>query len=147
MTSQVESPMAPAAWWRRAAAVLIDGAMLMAVSFFLRDSVGPQSTLQRGDGFIPWMIVLGGLYSSALTGVLGQTVGKVITGVRVTRPDGTRIGFGRAFARWLITGALWMFGVWVGGLIDSIAALLDRQGRTLHDRVADTIVIRARQWA
>ena len=80
---------------------------------------------------------------TALTGRgPGQTLGKKIFDVRVVRPDGAHIGYARAFLRWAVTGSLWMFGVWLGGIIDSLVALLGERGRTLHDLAIDTLVIR-----
>ena len=68
---------------------------------------------------------------------------KVLLGIRVARPDGVSIGYARAFLRWLVTGALWMFGLWIGGIIDSLVALIDSRRRTIHDMLVGSVVLRA----
>lgn len=65
-----------------------------------------------------------------LTAVSGVTVGKRVTGVRVARTDGRRPGFG-----WALLRTVLLFCV--------VPPLLtDRDLRGLHDRAADTIVVR-----
>lgn len=65
-----------------------------------------------------------------LTAVSGLTVGKRLLGLRVIRTDGSRPGFKWAALRTLL-------------LICVIPPLLsDRDLRGLHDRAADTIVVR-----
>jgi uncharacterized RDD family membrane protein YckC len=65
-----------------------------------------------------------------LTAISGLTVGKRLFGIRVIRTDGSRPGFGWAFVRTLL-------------LFFLLPPLLyDRDRRGLHDRAADTIVVR-----
>ena len=66
----------------------------------------------------------------ANTATTGFTVGKRLTGIRAVRTDGGIIGPGWALVRTLI-------------LLTVVPPLLtDRDLRGLHDRAADTIVIR-----
>ncbi len=66
----------------------------------------------------------------ALTALIGTTVGKRLLGLRVIRTDGRPVGFGWAAVRTLL-------------LLTVIPPLLtDRDLRGLHDRAADTIVVR-----
>ncbi len=65
-----------------------------------------------------------------LTAVSGLTVGKRLLGIRVIRTDGSRPGFGWAAVRTLLL------------LFLVPACLSDRDLRGLHDRAADTIVVR-----
>ncbi len=73
-------------------------------------------------------------------GRTGQTLGKKVSGIRVVgRQDGQPIGSGRALGRWLfawlISGSICYLGyLW---------ALWDPQKQTWHDKVVDTVVIRA----
>lgn len=75
----------------------------------------------------------------------GQTIGKMLVGVRIVRVDGSRAALGRLFGlRWLLPGVI--ASVPVAGPIFSIADVLfifraDR--RCLHDLIADTIVVEA----
>jgi len=65
-----------------------------------------------------------------LTAVSGLTVGKRLLGIRAVRTDGSRPGFGWAALRTLLL------------LVVIPACLSDRDLRGLHDRAADTIVVR-----
>jgi uncharacterized RDD family membrane protein YckC len=75
----------------------------------------------------------------------GQTIGKKILGIKVVRKDGRKAGVGRIF--WLrnVVNALPGFVPLVGGLYGLVDALIifGQARRCLHDRIADTIVIRA----
>jgi len=65
-----------------------------------------------------------------LTALTGLTLGKRLTGIRVVRLDGKPVGFGWALVRTLL-------------LLAVIPPLVtDRDLRGLHDRAANTIVIR-----
>lgn len=65
-----------------------------------------------------------------LTAISGLTVGKRLLGMRVIRTSGGRPGFGWAALRTLLL------------LFVVPACLTDRDQRGLHDRAADTIVVR-----
>ena len=73
-------------------------------------------------------------------GRTGQTLGKKVSGIKVVgRQDGQPIGSGRAFGRWmfasLISGSICYLGyLWV---------LWDPQKQTWHDKIVDSLVIRA----
>lgn len=77
-----------------------------------------------------WTLLVFGLEVYLLTAVSGLTVGKRLFGIRVIRTDGGRPGFGWALLRTVL-------------LLCVVPALLaDRDLRGLHDRAADTIVVR-----
>lgn len=65
-----------------------------------------------------------------LTAISGLTVGKRLLGLRTVRTDGSRPGFGWAAVRTLLL------------LCVVPACLSDRDLRGMHDRAADTIVVR-----
>lgn len=72
--------------------------------------------------------------------VRGQSVAKWVLGIRLERPDGSLPGFLRAvvlrecvFALLALTGIL--------ALVD-VAFIFERNRQTLHDRLADTRVVR-----
>lgn len=65
-----------------------------------------------------------------LTAVSGLTVGKRLLGIRVIRTDGSQPGFAWAALRTVLL------------LFVIPACLTDRDMRGLHDRAADTIVVR-----
>lgn len=77
-----------------------------------------------------WTIVVFAIEVYLLTAVSGFTVGKRLVGIRVARLDGKPIGFLWALVRTLL-------------LLTVIAPLVtDGDLRGLHDRAANTVVIR-----
>ena len=82
------------------------------------------------------MALMGG-YFIILEGGPGQTLGKKALGLRVVTPEGERIGYLKAFARYI--GRI-ISGVILG--IGFIMAAFDDEKRTLHDRMCDTRVVR-----
>lgn len=78
------------------------------------------------------------LYFATLISLNGQTIGKYIMGVRVVRVDGRRMTFWRGVLRWV--------GYFLSALplgLGFLMALVDDQRRTLHDRLAGTVVVYA----
>ncbi len=107
-----------------------------------------------------WLIVVGlGAYTILATAFFGRTIGKAIVGTRVVRSDDFEPpGLGKAMLRWLVVSwgellALVMAtapdavdaGVFVVLVVTYSPILWDRRGRGWHDRLADTLVIRARE--
>jgi uncharacterized RDD family membrane protein YckC len=82
-------------------------------------------------------------YELVLTAIKGQTVGKMIMGIKVVRSaDGQVPGFGPSFMRWLlpIIGAV-ICGI--GQILVYLSPLFDSSGRVQgwHDKAANTLVI------
>lgn len=87
------------------------------------------------------------------TAVGGRTLGKALTGLRVIRPDGGPVGWGRssiratiALAPWWVTllPIRWIALVSYGWLLVLAASTaLDAEHRGLHDRAAGTVVVRS----
>ncbi len=108
-----------------------------------RRSVSLLSFLLTGILFLVYATVLVG-------GQRGQTVGMMAVGVRAVR-DGTRdvVGYGPAFGRSLMEQVLRLLGavslvLGLPWLLDMLWPLWDARNQTLHDKVAKTVVIRAR---
>jgi uncharacterized RDD family membrane protein YckC len=85
--------------WKRAAAIFVDGLLFLPFVYF--------ETFLYEPG-VPVAVVIGGLltawfgylfYDVYLHGRYGQTVGKMVLGIRVVRTDDSPIGFGRALFR------------------------------------------------
>jgi uncharacterized RDD family membrane protein YckC len=98
-----------------------------------------------GAFFGAWAItiVLTVAYELVMTAIKGQTVGKMIMGIKVVKSaDGQVPGFGPAFMRWLlpIIGAA-ICGI--GALLVYLSPLFDSSGRVQgwHDKAANTLVI------
>jgi len=73
-----------------------------------------------------------------LAGLTGRTLGKWATGLRIERMDGSAPGIGWAFLRHFVGYPLSFLLLGLGFLI----ATLTVRGRTLHDMIAGTIVVR-----
>jgi uncharacterized RDD family membrane protein YckC len=89
----------------------------------------------------PWLITL--LYFVVLEGLLGATVGKFLTGIRVVRDDGTKLAWSASLVRnllrvvdaipYVLPYLLGAVVMWTGG---------ERKQR-VGDRAAHTVVIRS----
>jgi uncharacterized RDD family membrane protein YckC len=78
-----------------------------------------------------WTLVVFSVEVWLLTALTGFTLGKRVLGIRVARLDGRPVGFGWALVRTIL-------------LITVIPPLVtDRDLRGLHDRAANTIVLRS----
>ena len=136
----------PARYGRRVAAWALDCVIVYSIALAVAVTVlvitAPDGRLssqgQTGVGLLIVMIVP--MYSAILHGIWhGQTIGKNAFGIAVRRLDGMEIGLGRSFARSYARAAGWLFfPVWV---LDSLWPLWERNNRTLHDLVAETVVI------
>jgi|SRR5271156_122088 uncharacterized RDD family membrane protein YckC len=110
-------PMSAAGMPRRLAALFIDWLLCMVIAYGLL-----RSPL--------WTIVVFAVEVFMLTALTGFTVGKRLVGIRVMRTNGGPVGFRWALLRTAI-------------LLTVVPPLLtDRDLRGLHDRAADTIVVR-----
>jgi len=84
-------------------------------------------------------MVIGACYEAFFVANLWATPGKMVIGVKVVRPDGSRVSLGRAFGRY--------FAKILSGLILAIGYIMigfDSQKRGLHDMICDTRVIKSR---
>lgn len=127
---------------RRFVALLIDGLItaLAWVPFAETSSVdGVYSIRWEGMDFvIPVAITLA--YFVVLEGGFGATVGKVVLGIRVRRPDGSRIGFGPALTRNLAR-VVDAFPYVIPYLVGGIAVIRSETDQRFGDRWAKTVVI------
>lgn len=144
-----------AGFWIRVAASIIDAIILGTANFILQfvftsfasmpdmsDAItnNPQMLHQFIMPFIIFLIIqiaVGIGYPTFFVGKYGATPGKMICGLKIIRPDGSRVSYLRAFARY--------FAQMLSGLILCIGYLMvafDDECRALHDRICDTRVIR-----
>lgn len=78
-----------------------------------------------------------GLNSIVLQGLTGASIGKFMTGLRVVREDGRRVGFGWNLLRQLLTI---VDGI-CGGIVGLIVALTSKGHRRVGDMAASTYVV------
>jgi uncharacterized RDD family membrane protein YckC len=127
---------------RRAAAGLIDVAILLGIDFLIIYSTLQMSSLTLADWALlpaaPMLAFLGLLklsYFGAFTAACGQTIGKMAMRIRVIADDAT-LDPARAARRTLMS-AVSLLAVGTG----FIPVLLDPDRRALHDRLAGTRVV------
>ena len=130
-----------AGFWVRFGAWLIDAVILAAVQIGLI-AIWPGFSEYFDENSGPhWVdllpFVLGVLYYTVGVGVWATTVGKRLMGLYVSRPEGVKVGLGRALARY--------FAGVLSGLIFGIGYLMiglrsDKRG--LHDLICDTQIVR-----
>jgi len=87
-------------------------------------------------------VVIAVLDLGILPGLTGRTLGKWATGLRIERVDGTNPGIGRALLRHFVGYPLSFLLLGLGFL----AAAVTMRGRTLHDMIAGTVVVREGSW-
>ena len=141
-----------AGFWARVLALAIDGLLLLgltaaavALGALLLDLDG-QALLTTLAGSLGSLVTVGltfiGLlliYTTGFARFGGQTVGKMVLGLRVVRRDGHSLTTWNALCR-----ALGMLLAGLPGLAGFLWAAFDLQRRGWHDRLAGTLVVRIR---
>ena len=98
-----------AAWWRRFAALMIDGLVCFPL-MLLQMWIGRISPSWYAALIVPFCFIYLG-YEIYCHGRWGKTIGKLVTGTRVARLEGSHISWGQAFLRKsvdvLFTAATW----------------------------------------
>ena len=86
------------------------------------------------SSFLGFAIQIG--YKIYFHGRYGATPGKMLAGIRVVSPDGSPITYGKAGLRWIseIVSGLTCY-------IGYLMPIFDEEGRSLHDRLANTRVV------
>ena len=109
-------------------------------SIFEGDESPSILVLNTGLGLVLFVLVQGWLLVKR-----GQTVGKMLLGLRITRPDGRAVGaarlLGLRYGIGYVLGGVPVFNM-VYGLIDALMIFRESR-RCLHDVIADTIVVKA----
>lgn len=90
----------------------------------------------QGGGFILYPLAIF-LVGAAFEGASSRTPGKLLVGIRVSRADGGRAGWGRA----LVRNAMRFVDYLMLFLVGIVAMLLSRSNQRLGDRVAGTYVV------
>jgi uncharacterized RDD family membrane protein YckC len=88
-----------------------------------------------------WLIaiLIGGTNFLLLPAFSGQSIGKMITGIKIVRSDGRQAGVGRIALRNILGYILTLASFGIGFLM----SVLSGSGRTLHDYLFGTVVIYA----
>lgn len=148
--------MTYAAFWPRAAAKIIDFIVYYAISFAVSfggsliifgsimpnpqqsvDNLGKILAFQGVIFLINMSILLA--YQWFFLSRYSATPGKMALGLKIVRADGSALSTGRIFGRYfaeMLSGMILWIGYFMAGF--------DEQKRSLHDRICDTRVIKAK---
>ena len=131
-----------ARWIERVSAGLVDAGIvagMIAVVAYFTSRMAPVGIEMGASGpwFVGFALLLAGFYTGYFTGTNGQTPGKMIQGLRVVDESGKAPGFVRALGR----SALGAAGVALCGA-GVVPAAFDPAGRSFHDRIFRTRVVR-----
>ena len=133
----------PAGFWIRTVALAID----FAVFFLVRVSYGvvahlvtgikPEDSWTLGPSVAMFTLLFAAVYTTTLHATWGQTIGKMVTGVRVLDVDGEPPRVGASLLRYAgyVVSAVPMF-------LGYVMAGLRTDKRALHDLIAGTRVER-----
>jgi len=127
-------PVVPlyAGFWRRVAAITLDGLILIIPNIVLSVALPRNPGLAFLSSVVIACVYFGGLHASS-----GQaTWGKRVFGIKVTDVEGGRIGFLRGVWRYLAS----FFSALILGIGYLMAAFTARR-QTLHDMMAGTLVV------
>ena len=138
---------AKAGFWIRAVAYLLDSVLLgivqVVLGLLIGVVIGMTGTAVEGDPAVNTVLWLFGVtisigYAVFFTGYCGQTPGKMALRIKVIRTDGSPISYGRAALR-EVPGKF-ISSILLG--IGYIMVAFDRHKQGLHDKIADTYVIK-----
>lgn len=136
-----------AGFWIRVVATILDSFLLAAVQFVLTLLisliVGLLGVAAAGDPAVNIVLWLFGAslsigYAVFFIGYCGQTPGKMALRIKVIRTDGSPVTYGRAVLREVLGKFLSSILLGIGYLM----VAFDSQKQGLHDKIADTYVIK-----
>lgn len=132
--------IALAEWWRRFAALVVDFAVIWLPMTGVMRALDMDKPARLGIS-----IVVGVIYFALLNGgARGQTLGKMVWGIRVRdAATGGPLGPAKAALRYLVPSLL---SIVTFGLIwfpDGLWLFWDPRRQTLHDKLAGSVVVTA----
>ncbi len=116
---------------------------------FVLDPEGTVVMASRGERFLAWLVSglilvftlgIGWIIWWFIVAPRGQNPGKAVVGLRVIRKNGDAVRRGGMFVRGL-AGALAGF---IPFYVDELWLFFDRDAQTLHDKMVDSVVVKAR---
>ena len=135
----------PAGFWIRAAALVVDGAVILLAQFslgFIAERLwgaAIEDSWEFQASVLLFTLLFTAAYATVLHALYGRTLGKALVGIRVVLADGAPVPVGAALLRWV---AYWISLVPCG--FGFVMAGLRADKRGLHDLIAGTRVERTR---
>lgn len=152
----VPAPAAPvgmtyASFWARVGATLLDALLVhvgVLVAFFIGGAIASVSV---GLGWFVGGVLIFAVYVAYMPFFWwwknGRTIGQMAAGTRTVRTSGDLMtfwrGVGRTAAMYLVIGVGSNLTFGIVGILDCLWMLWDARNQTLHDKMADTIVVYA----
>ncbi|WP_077617519.1 RDD family protein [Bacillus sinesaloumensis] len=132
----MHSTFNPAGFWVRLGATLIDGFVVLFVTFLLSLIFNfPINDDSWQSGLIEF------LYALTLPVLwYGYTVGKKVCGIRIARIDGEKLHIGNMILRIVVAGLLYALTLGVGFIVSVVMVGVREDKRAIHDFVAGTYV-------
>jgi uncharacterized RDD family membrane protein YckC len=128
----------PASVLPRALAFLLDWAIVLVLTMFLVGGFTDDTSIR-----LPALLILLSVYHIGFLMVAEATPGKMAMRMQVTDENGARLMPDRVILRYLIF-FVGIFTLFIGAAISLVMMLSDPQRRTLHDRIANSLVVKAR---
>ncbi len=116
---------------------------------FVLDSEGTVVMAARGERLLAWLVsaliliftlFIGWVIWWFIVAPRGQNPGKAIVGIRVIRTNGDSVRAGGMFVR----GLAGMLAGLIPFYLDDLWILWDRDAQTLHDKLVNTVVVKAK---
>jgi uncharacterized RDD family membrane protein YckC len=76
----------------------------------------------------------------------GYTIGKKITGIRIAKVNGEKLGLGTMILRLLVTGLVYGITLGIGIIVSVCMVIFRKDKRSLHDIIAGTYVTYERPY-
>ncbi|UCH63264.1 MAG: RDD family protein [Fidelibacterota bacterium] len=122
-----------AGFWRRFAAVCIDGSVIIFALYYMQAFLLYEMSIIVAITSIP---LTWSYFSGMESSPLQATIGKMAVGIYVTDLQGQRISFGRASGRFfgkILSGAILLIGYLLAGFTE--------KKQSLHDMMAGCLVL------
>jgi uncharacterized RDD family membrane protein YckC len=119
---------------------------------YVLDPEGTVVMAGRGERLLSWFVSglififtlgIGWIIWWFIVAPRGQNPGKAVVGIRVIRTNGEAVRTGGMFVRGLV-GFLFGAVPFPFSLLDDLWLLWDRDAQTLHDKIVNTVVVRAK---
>lgn len=124
----------PAGFWRRFAALIIDGIVYMIIGLFFL-WINDKDTRDSINSIIQL------IYSTVLPIVwFGYTLGKRTLGIRIVKKDGSNPTIGTMLLRNIVSGIVYAITFGIGVIISAIMVGVREDKRSIHDFIAGTYV-------
>ncbi|NJP39064.1 RDD family protein [Alkalicoccus luteus] len=130
----------PVGFWKRLAAVILDGIVITATIFIFAlivfgEFAAEERLLQVFEGILPivYYVLLPVIWT-------GYTIGKRALGIRVVRTDGSQVGLLTMIVREPVSYILYALTFGIGFIASVIMVIARKDKRALHDLLAKTYV-------